>query len=106
MGKLLKAECDECGFSDKTALGGTRANFQTNYYVPAIEKVTGKFTTENYKDKSLHDKYNFYSDDVLKHNDYIGRTHDSADLKLNYNSNFCPKCHGFTLSFAKTAIFD
>ena len=105
MGQSLKAECKDCNFNAQVSYGGGMMNFKYNCPAPAIEKTTGEFKIVNHKDKSLHDYYDFYTDDTLKHKGYIGRTHDNFDLKLNFNSNFCPQCHGFTLSFIRTAIY-
>lgn len=106
MGVLLKAICNECGFSAETFYGGNMMNFQHNCPVPAIELSTGEFKTVNHKDTSLHNLYDFYTDDVLKHSEYIGATYDNFKLKINAHSNFCPRCHEFSLKFIQTAIFD
>ncbi|MBL0013477.1 MAG: hypothetical protein IPP30_06845 [Flavobacterium sp.] len=74
--------------------------YQTNCPVPAINKVTLELENINYLEHKNSDKYLFYTDDVLKGNNYDNNTINNFDLKLNTVNNYCPNCKEKALAFA------
>jgi len=98
MGKIIDANCSNCGFKTQFRFGGNMRDFQTYCPVPAINKVTNEFTTVDVKDK-YDSKYILYSDKELKGHNLNGATYTNFDLELNENNNYCPNCKKFSLSF-------
>lgn len=82
MGNIIASKCKSCGFSNKFKYGGNRFSYQTHCPVPAINKETLEFENVNYFDHINYGKYLFYSDDVLKGNNYDNSTINNFDLKL------------------------
>ena len=74
--------------------------------IPAINKETLEFENVNYLEHKNSDKYLFYTDEVLKGNNYDNGTINNFDLKLNPVNNYCPKCKEKTLDFTVTMYTD
>lgn len=106
MGNIIASKCNSCGFSNKFKYGGGRFNYQTNCPVPAINMETLEFENINYFEYRNSDKYLFYTDDVLKGNNYDGNTIDNFNLKLNTINNYCPNCKEKAMTFQITMFFD
>ena len=99
MGQIITSKCRSCNFEKTFQYGGNRADFQTNFPVPAINIETGEFENINYKTEIHNPKYKFYSDHELKGNNGRNNTFRSFNLELNSENNFCPKCSNYTLHF-------
>ena len=106
MGYIIATNCKSCGFSNKFSFGGGRFSYETNCTVPAINKETLEFENINYFEHISTGKYLFYSDDILKGNNYDNNTIDSFDLKLNMVNNYCPNCKEKALAFRITMFVD
>ena len=105
MGNIIASKCKSCGFSNEFNFGGGRFNYQTNCPIPAINKKTLEFESINYVEHKSSDKYLFYTDNVLKGNNYDNNTIDNFDLKLNTINNYCPNCKGKALDFRITMFY-
>jgi len=99
MGNIIKTKCKSCAFSNKFSYGGGRFSYLTNCPVPAINKETLEFENVNYLKHKNSDKYLFYTDEVLKGNNYDNNTIDNFDIKLNTVNNYCPACKEKALEF-------
>ena len=106
MGEVVASLCRSCGFKNEFRIGGGRFNYQTYCPVPAINKETLEFENINYLEHKNSDKYLFYSDDILKGNNYDNNTINNFDLKLNTVNNYCPNCKEKSLAFRVTMFTD
>jgi hypothetical protein len=106
MGNVIESKCKSCGFSNEFSYGGGRFCYQTNCPVPVINKETLEFENINYFEHKNSDKYLFYTDDVLKGNNYHNNTINNFDLKLNTVNNYCPSCKEKALLFHVTMFTD
>jgi hypothetical protein len=106
MGNIIASKCRLCGFSNEFQYGGGKFSYQTNRPVPAISMETLEFENINYFEYKNSDKYLFYTDDVLKGNNYDNNTINNFDLKLNTVNNYCPNCKEKSLAFQITIFFD
>jgi hypothetical protein len=106
MGNIITSKCKSCGFSNEFSYGGGRYGYKTNCPVPAINKETLEFENINYLEHKNSDKYLFYSDDILKGNNYDNNTINNFDLKLNTVNNYCPNCKEKALTFQITMFVD
>ncbi len=104
MGNILKAKCS-CGFSENVYFGAGKATFKTECNVPAINKITKKFSVENYFIEQNKKDFDFYNDpQMFKKTD--GKTYGWNDVKIYEKNNYCPKCRQFTLNFEFVGYFD
>jgi hypothetical protein len=106
MGNVIATKCKSCGFSNQFSFGGGKFSYKTNCPVPAINKETLEFENINYFEYKDSDSYLFYTDDVLKGNNYDNNTIDSFDLELNTVNNYCPSCKAKALAFRITMFVD
>lgn len=106
MGNVIASKCKFCGFSNKFRYGGGKFSYQINCPVPAIKKETLEFENINYFEYNNSDKYLFYTDEVLKGNNYDNNTINNFDLKLNTVNNYCPNCKEKALGFQITMFVD
>ena len=106
MGNIIASICKSCGFSNKFSFGGGRFSYETNCPVPAINKETLEFENINYLEHKKLNKYLFYTDDVLKGNNYDNNTINNFNLSLNTVNNYCPICKEKALAFRTTMFTD
>ncbi len=79
MGSVLNAIC-HCGLVKKDiCYGGGRMNFTTYCWVPALNKKTGKFITENYFNKDKLPEEIVFIDDLKM---YIGKLEQYRGIQL------------------------
>lgn len=107
MGTILKAACP-CGFvKEDIFYGGGRMNFTTHCEVPAINKKTGKFLTENFFSKdNLPEEIVFYNDPRMYKGKLVQYELQWGKVHLNPLNNLCPSCSDFTMEFQKVGFFD
>lgn len=106
MGNIIETKCRSCGFSNSFNYGGGRYSYKTHCPVPAINKETLEFENVNYFEHKNSNKYLFYTDDVLKGNNFTNPTINNFDLKLNSVNNYCPNCKEKALVFRVTMYTD
>lgn len=106
MGNIIATKCKSCGFSNKFSYGGGRFSYKTNCPVPAINKESLEFENINYFEHKNSNRYLFYTDDILKGNNFDNDTIDNFDLKLNTVNNYCPNCKEKALIFHVTMYTD
>ena len=106
MGNIVASKCKSCGFSNEFRYGGGRYSYLTHCPVPAINTENLEFENINYLEHKNSDKYLFYSDDILKGNNYDNNTINNFDLKLNTVNNYCPNCKEKSLAFRVTMFTD
>ena len=106
MGNIIASKCRLCGFTNQFSLGGGRFSYLTNRPVPAINKETLEFENINYYEYENSEKYLFYSDDVLKGDNYNDKTFNNFNLYFNEEGNYCPSCKEKSLAFRITMYTD
>lgn len=106
MGKTLESCCKKCQYKNQFNFGGSKANFQINKPVPALNLKTGDFENVNYFTHKAHLDYLFYSDGLLKDFSESDLTFNDFDFKINQKSNYCPNCKNFSLDFECIGYFD
>jgi len=106
MGNVIASKCRLCGFTNQFSLGGGRFSYLTNRPVPAINKETLEFENINYYEYENSGKYLFYSDDVLKGDNYNDKTFNDFNLYFNEEGNYCPSCKEKSLAFRITMYTD
>ncbi|RRJ92467.1 hypothetical protein [Flavobacterium macacae] len=106
MGNIIASKSKSCGFSNEFSFGGGRYSYQTYCPVPAINKETLEFENINYLEHKNTNKYLFYSDDILKGNNYDNNIINNFDLKLNTVNNYCPNCKEKAFAFHITMFVD
>jgi hypothetical protein len=99
MGNIIATKCKSCGFINKFSFGGGKFSYLIDCPVPAINKETLEFENINHYDHKDSGKYLFYSDEVLKGNNYDNNTINNFKLKLNTVNNYCPECKEKALEF-------
>jgi len=108
MGSILKAICP-CGFEKEDILyGGGMMDFTTNSSVPALNRKTGDFLTENYFNKDKLPAEVVFYDDPQMYGDKLEvfNAIHWENVYLSPRSNLCPKCGDFAMEFMETGLFD
>jgi len=106
LGNVIASKCRLCGFTNQFSLGGGRFSYLTNCPVPAINKETLEFENINYYEYKNSKKYLFYSEDVLKGDNYNDKTFNNFNLYFNEEGNYCPSCKEKSLAFQITMYTD
>lgn len=106
MGNIIESKCKTCSFSNEFSYGGGRFSYKTDCPVPAINKESLEFENINYFEHKNSNRYLFYTDDILKGNNYDHNTINNFDLKLNSVNNYCPNCKEKALAFQITMFVD
>lgn len=113
MGDIVSAAC-KCGFNKKMALGGGRANFQTNSTFPMRCSDCENLFTANALDKTItcpdcnSGKVLLYSDKSLFKNGHqtVFKWKMGDVFKLTNGDYICPICHEFELKFSHVGYWD
>ena len=80
MGNIITSKCKSCSFSNKFNFGGGRFSYETNCPVPSINKETLEFENINYLEYKDSNNYLFYTDEVLKGNNYDNNTFNNYEV--------------------------
>lgn len=106
MGNLIACKCRNCEHRDTFRLGGGRFSYLTNCPVPAINIETLEFEKVNFYEHEKSGKYMFYSNEVLKGDNYDNKTFTNFKLIFNEEGNYCPKCKEKKLAFRVAMYLD
>lgn len=113
MGSIVSAAC-KCGFNKKMALGGGRANFQTNASFPMHCGDCESLFMANALDMPVacsdcsSSKVLLYSHQSLFKNGHqtVFKWKTGDALKLTNGDYLCPICHEFELKFSHVGYWD
>ena len=106
MGIIIKAKCNECGFSQRIFFGAGKMTFKEKANFPAINKKTGEFEIINIKNKELLDQYDCYCSEKMYEKTENTQYHVWGDEKIAKTKNLCPHCGKFTMDFMNYGRFD